>query len=126
MQQCRPIRCQTGMMHRSLILVISGIFIVVSCSKRAPNCCILSAIEMTRTQTQCSDPWGYGSSREENISKLNTYLQQRQIEAGSIDLQPTGETLLCNACGCSNGFKFSLYTQTAFVDTLKRLGFARK
>ncbi len=81
---------------------------------------------MTRTQTQCADPWGYGGTKEETISKLKTYLQQQQIEASSIDLQPTGETIVCNACGCSNGYKFLIQAQPSYIDKLERLGFVLK
>lgn len=85
-----------------------------------------AAIEFVRTQTQCSDSWGYGITAGETIAKLNYFLLQQKVTADKITLLATGEQATCAACVCSRGFTFHVWVQPVYADSLTSLGFTVK
>jgi hypothetical protein len=109
-----------------ILIIASLFFLSPACSKRATNCCAMPDVEMTRKQTQCADAWGYGRNKDETITLLKNYLQKKNITTSKIDLLPTGETVLCLACNCSNGMEFHVWLQAQFTDSLKTEGFVIK
>jgi len=106
------------------IALLASLFVLhTACVKRAPNCCAMPPLEMIRTQTQCADPWGYGNTNPETIEKLKSYLAKKDITVTNIELQSTGESNVCTACTCSNGFSFHVWADQRYKDTLTREGF---
>jgi hypothetical protein len=101
------------------------VFLFFSCNRNDHGlCCDTVGIEMIRIQTQCTDPWGYGRSKAETIALLKEYLLKKKITINAIDLQSTGETLLCQACHCSSGNQFHVWlTDLKLIDSLKKEGF---
>jgi hypothetical protein len=83
-------------------------------------------VEFVRTQTQCSDSWGYGSTADATIAKLSSYLLQQKITADKITLQATGEQATCAACVCSSGWAFHVWAASRYIDSLTHLGFTIK
>lgn len=96
------------------------------CVKPAPNCCALSSVEMVRVQTQCADPWGYGSNKDESIEKLKNYLLKKKITVAKITLEDTGEGITCYACNCSRGASFHVWVQGTYIHALEGEGFTVK
>jgi hypothetical protein len=110
-----------------LFFIYCVVFLLPGCQKREqPLCCAAPPVEMTRKQTQCADPWGYGHNSDETITLLKNYLLEKNISPGKIALQPTGETVFCLACTCSNGNEFHVWLSAQFIDSLKIEGFAVK
>jgi hypothetical protein len=110
-----------------LILIISGLFLFFpACVKREPDCCLPPLAELIRTQTQCADVWGYGSKNAATITKLTNYLLQKQITTSKIELQPTGEAMVCTACICSNGYVFHVWAESQYINNLIAEGFTIK
>jgi hypothetical protein len=110
-----------------LILLIACLFLLSpACVKRETNCCAMPPAEMVRTQTQCADAWGYGASSDETITKLTSYLLQKNIITSKTTLQSTGEAMVCNACTCSSGFVFHVWVQSQYINALTAEGFTIK
>jgi hypothetical protein len=111
-----------------VLLICCLVFLVPGCRKRGdqPLCCSAPDVEMTRGQTQCADPWGYGHNNDETITLLKNYLLQKNISVSKIELKPTGETVFCLACTCSNGNAFHVWSSARFIDSLKSVGFTVK
>ena len=111
-----------------LLFTIAGVLLLLLACVKHDNrvCCAMPAVEFVRTQTQCSDSWGYGSTNDATIAKLSSYLQQQKITADKITMQATGEQSVCAACTCSNGFVFHVWAAPRYIDSLTHLGFAIK
>ncbi|MEO5681925.1 MAG: hypothetical protein ABIQ88_04745 [Chitinophagaceae bacterium] len=109
------------------LMLIAGslVLLLTACTKQggSPDCCVLPAVEMVRTQTQCADAWGYGNTAEATITRLADYLSQKNIATSKITILATGETLVCDACTCSKGFVFHVWTASKYIADLKKEGF---
>ena len=110
------------------LIVLSACFFLLAFACKRYTCCEppVDFMEMVRTQTQCADPWGYGSNNDETTGKLKSYLLQKNILVGAIELRPTGEQVVCLACNCSKGFVFHVKAAGQYIDSLKGQGFALK
>lgn len=103
------------------------LLLLLACTKDDTRvCCAVPPVEFVRTQTQCSDSWGYGSTNDATIAKLSSYLRQQKITADKITMQATGEQAVCAACSCSNGFVFHVWAAPRYIDSLTHLGFTIK
>jgi hypothetical protein len=78
--------------------------------------------EIFRVQTQCADPWGYGSNNTETIAKLTAYLLQKKM----LVFKAVLVAVTCLACSCSRGFVFNIFTEPQYIDSLKNQGFFLK
>jgi hypothetical protein len=110
------------------LLVLSFFVLLLSIGCKRTMCCEPPAAfeDMVRVQTQCADPWGYGSNDAQTISQLRDYLTQKKIFVGEIQLLSTGEQVVCQTCNCSKGFKFNVRAAGQNIDSLKNEGFALK
>ncbi len=82
--------------------------------------------ETLRTQTQCADQWGYGSTSDSTILRLKSYLLQKGIVSTRIELVSTGEQVQCNACTCSRGFTFHVFADKRYLSALAAEGFSSR
>jgi hypothetical protein len=114
-------------MHMKWILtaLMAGL-LFSACDKKGLICCVLPPVEMVRAQTQCADPWGYGSNSDQTIAKLTAYLSKKNITVSKPDLLRTGAASTCLACTCGTGFTFDIFTEPRYIDSLKNEGFAVK
>ena len=104
------------------IVILVGL--LPACAKKESIiCCVLPPVEMVRTQTQCADDWGYGTTDNETIAKLSAYLASKKITTSKITLAATGLQSVCQACTCSKGFEFHVWSQANYIDSLTSLGF---
>lgn len=104
---------------RYLVMFIVGtILIVTSCKKESTP-----TAELKKKQTQCADPWGYGTTEEETVGKLKDYLIKKAILVNTISMKATPEQAVCQACICSNGYTFYVQADQQYADDLKAEGF---
>lgn len=62
------------------VYIIAVILLAEGCAKNEHLiCCAMPLVEMVRTQTQCADDWGYGTTDNETIAKLSAYLVTKRI-----------------------------------------------
>ncbi|MDE3248578.1 MAG: hypothetical protein KGO82_07965 [Bacteroidota bacterium] len=107
-------------------IVIGLLLAGFACEKKDRICCALPPVEMVRTQTQCDDVWGYGSTDEETLSRLKTYLAAKNIQLERSALVAAPADPQCKACPCSKGFVFDVWANAKYIDSLKGLGFSIK
>jgi hypothetical protein len=86
-------------MNLKNILLPLMLFVAISCSKKSPDSLVVLSCE----QTQCADPWQYGSTDAETISKISTYLRTNNYGFTSVDIRSVNSGAVCLACTCPTG-----------------------
>lgn len=99
--------CHANKNKMKLILLACCLWLLSVACKRNMCCGPDDELkEMVRTQTQCADPWGYGASNDETVTKLKDYLRKKILLPFRVELQPANIEFVCQACTCSKGFVF--------------------
>lgn len=97
-----------------LILVLT--FTFSSCEKR-------NIRTATYLETQCSDPWGQASSRNETTQLVKNYFADKGAVIIDVTFS-TADVLICEACGCYSGREIKVTIDKEEVDILLNHGFA--
>jgi hypothetical protein len=105
-------------MRYFLVLMISMLLMATTCKKG-----VESVAELKRKQTQCADPWGYGATEQETVSKLKDYLEKKSILVIAISLKNTQDAAVCLACSCASGSTFYIRADDQYIAALKLEGF---
>jgi hypothetical protein len=105
-------------MGRLLIIILSIILIagLNSCDKRNRR-------NVSYFETQCADPWGFGSTRAEKEALIKNYFADKGVIIISIDFVSAGNILVCQACGCYSGRKIIASIDKGDVERMKAHGF---
>jgi hypothetical protein len=105
-------------MRYLMVFIIAALSMATTCKKEAEP-----VDELQRKQTQCADPWGYGATEQETVSKLKDYLTKKEILVNALSMKATPEQAVCQACTCSNGFTFYVQADEQYIAALKLEGF---
>ena len=77
-------------------------------------------------QTQCADPWPYGTTDAETEANAKRYLDSLAAYAITIQLRADGTAELCSACSCKSGKVFHAYSTENNAAKFTALGFVRE
>jgi hypothetical protein len=99
-----------------------------------PNCCTeidsvqihTNLVELSWTQTQCSDPWNTGSGHpnDQTYDSLVSYFSQLGIDlyhVGFMFYPDSAET--CEACDCKTGTVIYIYVEDNDTPLITEMGF---
>lgn len=102
----------------SIIFFLIG-FTLFTCKKE-------SAIEVSYAQTQCEDPWGREPASDATISKLTSFLKEKNISMTDVRLVKEKDGMMCAACNCPTGQVFYGFVSKDDLEKVKGLGFLPK
>lgn len=98
-----------------IFLLSAFVFTFLSCEKR-------NIRTATYLETQCTDPWGNASSRNETTQLVKNYFADKGAIIIDVSFS-SADVLICEACGCYSGREISVTIDKEEVDILIDHGF---
>lgn len=108
------------------LLVVLAMFTLIACQKEPLDGNHFTTY--TYAETQCSDPWGRGTTDSLTMQNLSAYLTAHRIDFLTLGIQKTDSTQVCNACTCKTGNQLSvtfLALNDSTVFKMQQLGFQK-
>jgi hypothetical protein len=106
-----------------LFCVIGTILMMLACRKEKKP----PTATHTYRQTQCADPWGYGSNDSQTLRLFNRFMDSVGVRITAASLDSVSRPQPCLSCMCLSGKQFNLSAhQSARTDSiLQRYQFVR-
>ena len=82
-------------------------------------------------EQQCDNPWDDVQAKnvqatEVKKTKLQTYLEQNEIEWELIDVKEKNLEMVCAACSCQTGLRFYISVNDKFSEKITKIGFKKQ
>ena len=103
---------------KNIVLIILLFFVFQTSCDEYPD----DKIWVSYYETQCSDPWRFGSLPDIE-SRVEDYLEQNNIQIFDIEINIYSYGPFCEACFCPTGRIIRVLIQESDTTSIKRLGF---
>lgn len=83
-------------------------------------------VQVSYTQTQCADPWGFVRGSQPLIDSASAYLRRRSITFTKAQTSQVNLGGVCAACTCPTGVELVGAVPVAQLTAIQALGFKKK
>ncbi|HEX2606183.1 MAG TPA: hypothetical protein VHK91_02345 [Flavisolibacter sp.] len=105
-------------------VILYGLIMLTACHKAAPIE-EKEYVSMTYNQTQCADPWPYGTTESSTLQNVAKFLDMQGLYRAGLSMKAEIPPAACLACSCPTGKVIEVNTLNSSLlkEKYNKLGF---